>query len=77
MIMYTFFEENADGLAGKTLIPFSTHAGSGLSGFDRKLSGECPDSTVGTGLAIAGTDAQKHKDSVAKSVNDWLSGLGY
>ena len=25
MIMYTFFEENTDALAGKTLIPFSTH----------------------------------------------------
>ena len=77
MIMYTFFEENADGLAEKTLIPFSTHAGSGLSGFDRKLSGACPNSTVGTGLAIAGTDAQNNQDSVRQSVNDWLSGLGY
>lgn len=77
MIMYTFFEENADGLAGKTLIPFSTHAGSGLSGFDRKLSGACPNSTVGTGLAIAGTDAQNNQDSVRVSVNAWLSGLGY
>ena len=77
MIMYTFFEENADGLAGKTLIPFSTHAGSGLSGFDRKLSGACPNSTVGTGLAIAGTDAQKHQDSVRQNVKDWLSELGY
>ena len=77
MIMYTFFEENADGLAGKTLIPFSTHAGSGLSGFDRKLSGACPNSTVGTGLAIAGTDAQNNQESVRQNVNDWLSGLGY
>ena len=31
MIMYTFFENNAEGLSGKTLIPFSTHEGSGLS----------------------------------------------
>ena len=30
MICYTFFENNADALAGKTLIPFSTHEGSGL-----------------------------------------------
>ena len=29
--------EDADALAEKTLIPFSTHEGSGLSGFDRKL----------------------------------------
>lgn len=77
MIMYTFFEKNADGLAGKTLIPFSTHAGSGLSGFDKKLSNACPDSTVGTGLAIAGTDAQNNQDKVKSSVDDWLAGLGY
>lgn len=77
MIMYTFFEGNRDALAGKTLIPFSTHAGSGLSGFDSKLSAACPDSTVGTGLAIAGTDAQNNQDSVRESVNSWLSGLGY
>ena len=77
MICYTFFEENADGLAGKTLIPFSTHAGSGLSGFDTKLAGACPNSSVGTGLAIKGADAQNDQDSVKKSVNDWLAGLGY
>ena len=77
MIMYTFFEENADGLAGKTLIPFSTHAGSGLSGFDKKLSASCPDSTVGTGLAIAGTDAQDNKDKVRNNVNEWLTELGF
>ena len=40
MIMYTFFENNADSLAGKTLVTFSTHEGSGLSGFDKKLSSE-------------------------------------
>ena len=42
MIMYTFFEENADALSGKTLVPFSTHEGSGLSGFDKKLSSAIP-----------------------------------
>ena len=52
MICYTFFETNAAGLEGKTLIPFSTHAGSGLSGFDTKLAVACPNSTIGTGLAI-------------------------
>ena len=77
MIMYTFFENNQDGLSGKTLVPFSTHEGSGLSGFDRKLSSACPDSTVGEGLAIRGNDCQNKQDSVRESVNDWLSGLGY
>ncbi len=77
MIMYTFFEENADALSGKNLIPFSTHAGSGLSGFDQKLSEACPNSTVGTGLAIAGTDAQNDPEKVRQSVGEWLSELGY
>ena len=77
MICYTFFENNADSLAGKTLIPFSTHAGSGLSGFDRKLSSALSNSTVGEGLAISGSDAQNNQDSVRTKVNDWLSSLGF
>ena len=75
MIMYTFFEN--EDLSGKTLIPFSTHEGSGLSGFDRKLSSACPDATVLDGLAVRGNDAQNNQDSVRQSVNDWVSGLGY
>jgi len=77
MICYTFFEENADALAGKTLIPFSTHGGSGLSGFDKKLASACPDSTIGEGLAIAGTDAQNNQDTVRGKVSNWLSEIGY
>ena len=77
MIMYTFFETNADTLAGKKLVPFSTHEGSGLSGFDRKLESACPDSTILDGLAIRGNDCQNKQDSVRSTVNDWLSGLGY
>lgn len=77
MIMYTFFEENVDALAGKTLIPFSTHDGSGLSGFDSKLSKALPDSTVGTGLAIEGTDAQNDQTVVKEKVSGWLTEFGY
>ena len=76
MIMYTFFEENADALVGKTLIPFSTHEGSGLSGFDRNLASSCPDSTVGKGIAIRGSDAQNDQDNVKNTINDWISELG-
>lgn len=75
MIMYTFFEN--EDLSGKTLVPFSTHAGSGLSGFDRKLSDACPDSTVLDGLAVAGTDAQNDREKVGNDVTSWLSDLGY
>ncbi len=77
MIMYTFFEENAEDLAGKNLVPFSTHEGSGLSGFDKKLSKACPDSAVLTGLAVRGNDCQNRQDSVRTAVSDWLAGLEY
>ena len=75
MIMYTVFENTP--LSGKTLIPFSTHAGSGLSGFDRSLAAAYPDCTIVKGLAIAGTDAQNNPDKVQSSVANWLSELGF
>ena len=76
MIMYTFFENNAEELAGKSLVPFSTHGGAGLSGFDKKLQSVCKDSQILTGLAISGKDAQNDQDKVRSTVNNWLSGLG-
>ena len=75
MIMYTYFE-SAD-LSGKNLIPFSTHEGSGLSGFDKKLSSAVPDANVLTGLAIRGNDCQNDKTGVESKVDEWLSELGY
>ena len=74
MIMYTFFEN--ENLSGKTLYPFSTHAGSGLSGFDKKLVSAVPDSTVGKGLAIAGTECQNDQGNVRSQVNEWIADLG-
>ena len=75
MIMYTVFESTP--LSGKTLIPFSTHAGSGLSGFDRSLAAAYPECTIAKGLAIAGTDAQNNPDKVRVSVTSWLSELSF
>ncbi len=77
MIMYTFFENNSDALSGKTLIPFSTHEGSGLSGFDKKLASACLDSTVGKGIAIRGSDCQDRKDDVGNTLDGWLSELSH
>ena len=76
MILYTFFENNADALAGKTLVPFSTHEGSGLSGFDKKLAKACPDAVVEKGLAVRGNNCQNRQDSVREDVSEWLSELG-
>lgn len=75
MIMYTFFEN--ENLSNKTLIPFSTHEGSGLSGFDSKLANVCSDAKVLEGLPIRGEDTQKNKESVRTAVKDWLNRLGY
>ncbi len=75
MIMYTFFEENAEALSEKTLVPFSTHEGSGLSGFDKKLSSAIPGSTVLKGLAVRGNDCQNKQDSVRGSVSGWIAEL--
>ena len=74
MIMYTVFENN--DFSGKTLIPFSTHEGSGLSGFDKKLQSSCPDAEVVKGLAVRGNDAQNSQDKVRESVSSWLTELG-
>ena len=75
MIMYTFFEN--EDLSNRTLIPFCTHAGSGLSGFDRKLAAACPDSKVLDGLAIVGADAQNKPESIRDMISEWISGLDY
>ncbi len=75
MILYTFFE-SAD-LSGKTLIPFSTHEGSGLAGFDRKLSAAVPGADVKKGLAIRGADCQNDRAGVQTKVQSWLNELGY
>ena len=75
MIMYTVFENN--DFSGKTLIPFSTHEGSGLSGFDKKLQSACPDAEVLKGLAVRGNDAQNRQDKVRETVNSWLKELGF
>ena len=76
MIMYTFFEENTEALSGKTLVPFSTHEGSGLSGFDKRLASAIPESTILEGLAIRGNDCQNQQDSVRETVKSWIAELG-
>ncbi len=75
MIMYTLFENN--DFSGKTLIPFSTHEGSGLSGFDKKLESACPGADIEKGLAVRGNDAQNDQEKVRDSVSSWLSELGF
>ena len=74
MIMYTFFE--SANLSGKKLIPFSAHAGSGLSGFDSRLASIAPNAEILTGLAILGEDCQNNRSAVANEISEWVKALG-
>ena len=73
-IVYTFMENH--DFAGKTVIPFNTHEGSGQSHSQRDIENTLPNATVLQGLAVRGATAQNDADATAKAVSDWLSGLG-
>ena len=72
-VMFTFFGKY--DLNGKTLIPFTTHEGSGLGSCIRDLKKLYPKATVKDGLAIRGADAQEGK--ATKRVEKWLTELGF
>ncbi|MDE7170916.1 MAG: DUF362 domain-containing protein [Oscillospiraceae bacterium] len=74
MAVYTFLESY--DFTGKTIVPFCTHAGSGLSGTVASIKSACPGADVLDGLAVAGTTAQNDQPSAEKAVTDWLSTSG-
>lgn len=69
MIVYNFLESY--DLSGKTIVPFCTHGGSGLSGTGRAIE-DVTGGTVMDGLAIAGTTAQNDRDTAGNEVAEWL-----
>ena len=54
MCVFTFIEAH-DGFAGKKVVPFSTHEGSGLGNSLSDLRRLCPDATITQGVAIKGS----------------------
>ena len=70
MPVYTFLESY--DFSGKTIIPFCTHAGSGLSGTARSIQTACPGATVRDGFAISGATAQNDRTSAERQVSGWL-----
>lgn len=70
MPVYTFIEKH--DWQGKTVIPFCTHEGSGLSGTEAKLKKACEGATILEGLAIRGATAQKSQEQARKTVRNWL-----
>lgn len=70
MPVYTFLEGH--DFSGKTIIPFSTHGGSRLSGTVEKIEEKLPDATVESN---AFTISRDDMDSAESEVGTWLDSL--
>lgn len=70
-VMFSFFGQY--DLNGKTLIPFTTHEGSGLGMCVDDLREAYPDASITGAFSIYGHDVRKGKDKVEK----WLKGFGF
>lgn len=66
MIMSTF----VDGFdfTGKTIVPFTTYAVSGLGTTVRDYAASCPGATIGEGLAVRGEEVR----NASAAVDEWL-----
>ena len=71
MPIYTFLDEY--DLSGKTIAPFITHGGSGLSGTPENIKKEEPNAAVTEGLAVSGSSSKNSQSTV----NNWLSQIGF
>jgi Flavodoxins len=66
MAVFTFLESY--NLAGKTIIPFCTHEGSGLGTSERDIKKLCPDSKLLPGIAIRGSRV----NMADNEIKNWL-----
>lgn len=70
MAVFTFLESY--DFAGKTIVPFCTHEGSGIGSSERDIKKLCPDAKLLSGLAIRGGSVSK----ADKDLANWLTKLG-
>ncbi len=72
MPMYTFFDEY--DLSGKTIIPFTSHGGSGFSGTINSIAEAEPDANIITdGFSVS----RNNTSDSAEDIAEWLGSLGY
>lgn len=71
MGVFNFIEQNK-AFAGKTIVPFCTHEGSGLGRSEADLKKACPDAKLLEGLAIRGGSA----GGAQADVDKWLQKIG-
>lgn len=74
MIVYNFLESY--DLSNKTIIPFCTHGGSGLSDTERTIA-EITGGTMVDGFAISGETAQNDRETSLEQVTQWLQEGGF
>ena len=72
-VMFTFFKNHENDLKGKTVIPFTTHEGSGLANCVEDVKEAFPGANVTKGFSIYGHEVRSEKNKVEK----WLKGLGF
>ena len=69
MVVRSFLD--AVDLSGKTIVPFTTHAGSGLGSVPSNLQAAIPGACLLEGLAVVGTQVNDAREQVA----GWVQGL--
>ena len=74
MVVYTFLEKH--DLGGKTILPFCTQEGSGVSGTDGKIKRLYKNATVKQALAVRGATAQNEREEAEKVVDEWVKKSG-
>lgn len=71
MPVYTWIDRH--DWTGKVVIPFCTHEGSGLGSSPSYIGQACKGATIGRGLAVQGTVAQRQQARAKKLVEGFLS----
>ena len=70
-VMFTFFKKHGGDLKGKTVIPFTTHEGSGLANCVEDVKAAFAGANVTKGFSIYGHEVRSNKAKVEK----WLKSL--
>ena len=74
MPVYTFLDW--ENFAGKIILPFCTHEGSGLSDTQRSIA-DVTKADVREGFALQGHIAQKSPEEARTALYEWMSKQGY
>lgn len=75
MAVYTFLESYQ--FAGKTVIPFCTHEGSGFANTEQTIKNLCTGAAVLPGLELRGSTAQFSKGESDLTITKWLEQINF